>query len=667
MKKNKGKLITFVIVFIVGVVVGLYYLATLDSTMRKVHLESFNFFYIVGVIAKSPNRMRLFGLCLGLGTLAGMFSMMWNQQTYKSRQIQVTDNITTPVPAGEGQCGTARWLSKSEFKESFDYYELDLDPFKEWMQHNLDDIKGKKVEKQYLEGIKIENGGIVLGKVDEKKNKETIFFNGDDSHVHIIGATRSGKGRTIVLQSICTLALAEESLIITDPKGELYCYTSFFLKNLGYEIVTLDFKNPKKSTHYNYLQSIIDCVNNGDIPGAIDYTWDVTSQLVGEAKGEKLWSNGEASIIAASIMAVVYDNRAPENQKYQNLTNVFYFISNMCTPITVGKAMVVPLNQYMKDLPDEHPSKGLLSVGEIAPSRTRGSFYTSALMTLRLFSSPYIAEMTSKSDYNTMDIGKKKMAVFIILPDDRMTYYELATLYIAQQYQLLSSAADKRGGRLERRVNYLCDEFGNFAKIPTFTSMTSVGAGKGIRYNIFLQGTSQLDSKYEKDNAKTIRDNCDTWMYLKANDPDTNELISKKLGKYTISTYSLGASNQKYNNTSTSNNVSLMARELLLPDEVARIRRPYTLVIKDNIPAICYSPDLCSWHFNKILGMGSKAHNIRIMALRESLRPEREINEKLELWGIWNVYKETIIKQQKDKQKKEQDIMLASMMSNMNI
>jgi len=661
---RKSKIPLIALSFVVSQVVLIFYFAQMDSLLRKQRLDSLNILYLIKYLSKSPKALQLFGLIFLFSIFVCLLVMTLNNEHYKSRQYHVTDNISIPVRAGEGQCGTAWWLDKLDFETKFDYFELDLNMFKEWIEHSLDDINGKDSGKAYLdpEKVAIENGGIVLGKKDGKNGKEKIFYNGEDSHVQIIGATRCGKGRTVVIESICTIGLAGKSIILTDPKGELYCYTSYFLKALGFKIYTIDFKEPKKSTHYNYLQSIIDCVERDDIPAAIDYTWDLTSQLVGEPKGEKLWNNGEASIIAASIMAVVYDNRAQENQKYQNLTNVFYFISNMCTPITVGKMQVVPLNNYMKDLPEDHPSKGLLSVGEIAPSRTRGSFYTSALMTLRLFTSPYIAEMTSKSDYKTVNLGREKTVVYIILPDDKETYYELATLYVSQQYSLLSKEADAKGGRLEHDIEYVLDEFGNFAKIANFMSMITVGAGKGMKFNFFLQDNAQLDSKYDKDNAKTIRGNCDTWLYLKSNDYDTNELVSKKLGTYTISTYSLGQSNQKYANTSSSSNISLMSRNLLTPEEVGRIRRPYTLVLSNNAPAIQYAPDLCSWNFNKILGMGSKKHNIKIMQARQNLRQEREVNGKIELWGIWNIYKDNIMKQQK----KEQSEMVNQIISGMN-
>ncbi len=90
----------------------------------------------------------------------------------------------------------------------------------------------------------------------------------------------------------------------------------------------------------------------------------------------------------------------------------------MCKPI--GKT--IPIVEHVKVLPDNHPAKPLVAISEIAPERTRGSFYTSALTTLKLFTSSYINAMTMASDYNPKDLGRKKTALFMVLPDERTTY-----------------------------------------------------------------------------------------------------------------------------------------------------------------------------------------------------------------------------------------------------
>ena len=189
-----------------------------------------------------------------------------------------------------------------------------------------------------------QQGGVVIG-VKKEGNKERIYFVGEDSHLLCIGATRSGKSRNLVVQSICTLGLAGESIVVSDPKAELFDYTSEFLKKLGYEVLVLDFKNPAKSQRYNLLQPIINAVNAGDTDKAEMLAWDLTNNLVGKPEGEKIWTNGECSIIAASILCVVCDNK--HRPEYQNLTNVYWFIAEMVK--TIGNKM--PLLEYVKSFP----------------------------------------------------------------------------------------------------------------------------------------------------------------------------------------------------------------------------------------------------------------------------------------------------------------------------
>jgi type IV secretion system protein VirD4 len=677
-----------------------------NRAVTRSSIQTYGLISVLKYVFASKIASKLF-LILDAGVLLGISVLILsNSKGYQSDQMKITPDISTPVPAGQGQCGTAKWLNKKVYDRTFGFAILDLtqeiynkiasvmllDIKEEYeriimveeeveklkdqarrgeadasqserkeqelkdIEYICDEVTSSEYEelrKQLLSGdfdhILFKNAGIVFGKTDGK-SIEKIYYNPMDNHTLILGATRSGKGRVVGIETICALALSGESMIITDPKPELLYYTGRLLTLLGYQIITQDYKNPTKSSRFNYLQEVMNCVIRGDIPAAIDATWDITSQLVGEPKGERLWNDGEASIIAASIMAVVYDNRAYENRKYINFTNVYYFISQMCTPIVVGRESVVPLNVYMRDLPYEHPSKALLSVGEIAPSRTRGSFYTSALMTLKLFTNPLIADMTSTSDYDAYTIGKKKTAVFIILPDERKTYASLASLYVSMQYQILSKAADLRGGRLERRVNYILDEFGNFAKIANFTSMLTVGGGKGIRFNLFVQDFTQIKDVYDDNQAIIIRGNCENWIYLQSDDPDTLKTLSDKLDKYTISTYSLSSNHQKFSNPSSSHNISLTGRELLTSGEIKKIKRPYSLVTSRNDPAIHYAPDLSKWYFNTLLGMGDEEHNRRIRLARENLRPARKVTGNPELWGIWDKYIEIIRNEQKEKE-----------------
>jgi len=489
----------------------------------------------------------------------------------------------------------------------------------------------------------LDKGGIVIG-MEKEGDNERIYYVGEDSHVLCIGATRSGKTRNLVIQSICVLGLAGESLVMSDPKGELYDYTAGFLRKLGYEVLALDFKTPSKSQRYNLLQPVIDAVNAGDNDKAQMLAWDLTNNLVGKPEGEKIWTNGESAVIAAAILCVVCDNR--NRPDYQNITNVYWFVAEMCKMI--GNKM--PLLEYVKKLSPSHPARALLSISDVAPSRTRGSFYTSALTTLRLFTSKSIYAITHKSDFELQDIGRKKQALFIILPDEKTVFYPVASLIVSQLYEMLANFADTRGGRLAQRVNFVLDEFGNFTTISDFTNKLTVGAGRGMRFNLFIQSFSQLKEKYDENTSDTIKANCQTWVYLQADDMDTLREFSEKLGAYTTSSYQLSANHAKYTTPSSSQSISLIERKLLNVDEVRRISRPYQIVTSRTHPAMMYSPDLSQWYFNQMLGLGDEEHNRMLREERELKRPViTNVNEEIVLWNIWVYYQKDIMRKLQQK------------------
>jgi len=473
--------------------------------------------------------------------------------------------------------------------------------------------------------------GLVTGmSLDGKK----LYFVDDDTHSLIIGATRCGKTRCLVLQTIGALGLAGESIVATDPKGELYHYTAPYLERLGYEVVVLDFVNPLKSNRFNFCQPVIDAINADNIPLAITRARDMATMLVPDGqKTEPIWTDGQRSALTSAILAVCVDNR--DKPEFQNLSNAREFMAKMFKP--TGKYGKLPLEAYMKDRPREHPVHTAMDIAHIAPNKMRGSFYTSALVTLDLFTDPAIHAMSNATDFDYGSTGRVKRAVFIVLPDQKKTYHPLAALFIYQQYQTLVNYCNTRGGRLDRRVNFVCDEFGNFVKIPDMDTLITVAGGRGMRFNLFLQDFNQLTEKYGEHIAKTMRGNCETWVYLQSNDSDTQKEMSAKLDRYTIKSPSLSGSTG--GNMSASYNFT--GRDLLMPGEIKKITRPYQLVTSNSDPAIMYAPDISKTVFNEMFGLGSKEHNLQVIMARQARRPERKPEPKY--WGIWEFYTNRIL------------------------
>lgn len=561
-------------------------------------------------------------------------------------QSETAENAAEPLPVSIKQ--QKRKQEKEAQDENFETvdYELAAADLSQEQQQEITPPLLPLGDSKQTDPFKLyQKGGIVIG-MTKDGDIENLHYISNDTHTLTIGATRSGKTRCLVIQSICLLGLAGESLVVSDPKAELFHYTSEFLRKIGYEVICIDFKNPEKSTRYNLLQPVIDAVNNNDTERAEMYAWDITNILVGDnSSNEKIWENGEKSTIAAAILCVVVDNK--KRPEYQNLTNVYWFIAEMSKAVS-GKT---PMQEYMKKLPSNHPARALMSIANVAPSRTKGSFDTSALTTLRLFTSRSVYSITHKSDYNISEIGQKKQVLFLILPDDKTTYYPIASLMVSQLYELLVRQSDMRGGRLKNRVNFVLDEFGNFTKLTDFTNKLTVAGGRGIRFNLFLQSFEQLTQKYDKETAAIVKSNCQTWVYLQADDKETLQDICDKLGKYTTSAYQLSSQHGQYVNPSSSSSISLVARDLLTTDEIRRISRPYQIVVSRVHPAMMNAPDLSQWYFNKMCGLGDEEHNREVREAREAARPIlSKSNIEIPLWNIWVYYvKDLQLKEERQK------------------
>lgn len=530
------------------------------------------------------------------------------------KEIQVTDKIKIPAAVGNGQYGNARFLTEEEKDSLFSMFVF----------------TGTEVP--------MGNGGLVIEMKKDSYGRELIRYIQGEGHALILGGTGAGKTRRILLETVWLQLISGLCAVISDVKGEIYAYTHKFAESLEYRTIAVDFRNPRKSAHYNFLQPILDALAAKDKAQAIDYTWDLVSVLVGEQKGEPLWYNGETATIAAAILAISME----AEEQYRNLTNVYYFLAYMCQPHPV--TFKTPLSLYLATLPDGHPAKSVFAMAQVAHDRTKSSFFTSAMGTLKLFTNPNIAEMTSKSDFRLSEIGKEKIALYMLIPDEKKTLYPLASILINQIYIAQVETASKNGLRLPIDTDYDLDEVGNFPYIPILGGLASAGRSRGCRANLFIQDYQQIEIKY-KDEFRTIKTCCEIKIVLKADDNQTLKDFSDSIGDYTVEVPSSSTSTStsaKSNDVNLSNSSSMTGRKLLKPEEIGRIDKPYALSKKiGEFPAITELPDLSQYRINKIWGLGDPDHNNRILMQRELEREERNVGDT-PLWGIWNTYKEML-------------------------
>ena len=192
---------------------------------------------MIDSIFSNKNHLQLFILMQFFLELLIIYTLAFNKNSLSTETNEITKSIKTPKIYGHGQYGTARWSNKKELYKKLTVNSINL---------NDNDV----------ENIRFKKGGIVIG-LEKSRKKENLVCISEDYHTLIIGSTGAGKTRRILLPSLCNYLFAGESVICTDPKGEILQYTLPLLKKLNYKVITIDFKNPLKSTRYNFLQPVI--------------------------------------------------------------------------------------------------------------------------------------------------------------------------------------------------------------------------------------------------------------------------------------------------------------------------------------------------------------------------------------------------------------------------
>ena len=238
---------------------------------------------------------------------------------------------------GHGQYGTSWWLDKKDYSKIFKCNILD---------------RNKKYD-----NVSFSSGGVIVN-FEKKDNLEKYYYIDDNLHLLLVGSSGSGKSRSIIIPTITMLGLAGENMFISDVKGELYLYTANKLKELGYDVIAIDYIQFLKSSKYNYLDIVINAVEDGNIALAESLVNDIVNVLVTKNdKTEPIWVNGEMSVIKTAIMAVVLENKG--KRKYQTLANAYYFVAEMFKTAEDGEMLI---DKYMKKKEANDPIKKFYAV-----------------------------------------------------------------------------------------------------------------------------------------------------------------------------------------------------------------------------------------------------------------------------------------------------------------
>lgn len=408
-------------------------------------------------------------------------------------------------------------------------------------------------------------------------------------HVLLIGATRSGKSRRVIMPTIWTLGHAGESMVVTDPKGELHAMTAAWLESRGYEVRQIDLLRPARGNRWNPLDAVVRAWEAGDEEEATRLAWEFGNVMAFSEVGvgtDPIWPQAEESTIAALALGAALE--APQGRRHP--ATMYRILAELGGDGHGGRA----LDEWFQSMPADHPARLAYGTAALSESRTRSSIFTGTAAHLRVFADPGIAWLTATSDHDPAQAGTRPMAVFLLLPDEAGARRPIASLYVAQAYSALAGVARAHGGRLPVPVWFLLDEFGNVGRLPAIAEKLTVAAGRGIRFVLAVQSVAQIDHVYGPKVREIVAGNCDAWLFLRANDEETAKAISAKAGTYTVRTTSVSRRPGRLGDVSGSEGAT--GRPLLTPDEVLRWPAGQSLLLQaGEFPARLALSDLSAW------------------------------------------------------------------------
>lgn len=394
--------------------------------------------------------------------------------------------------------GYARWATEKEFKK----------------------LKG--IHKVLPNSDTSEYAGIPL-----INNGKEIWVDSGEYHNLILGATGSGKTQTMVQPMVRLLAKKGESMIITDPKGEIYENNAEMLREKGYNIVLLNFRDPQKGSAWNPLSLPYELYSNGNKDKANELLDDLAMNILYDDKAQSqdpFWEKTSADYFAGLSLALFEDAKREEI----NLNTI-----NLMT--TVGEDKIggtTYIKEYFSYKDSASPAYVNVSSTIMAPSDTKMSILSVFKQKIKLFSSrENLSEMLSHSDFDMKDIGRKKTAVFLVIQDEKKTYHSLVTIFIKQCYETLIDVAQESGGKLPFKTNFILDEFANMPPLKDVTTMVTAARSRNIRFTFIIQNFAQLYQVYGKENGETIKGNCGNIVYLISSELASLEEISKLCGE----------------------------------------------------------------------------------------------------------------------------------------
>lgn len=495
-------------------------------------MASPDFFTCVSSVFRPP--YGLYGILICIGLLAILLIMVMRMGYSDAGEYDEERNFTY---SAKGTYGTSGWMGRKEMEGV-----LDLVP----------DLR--------------KHHGTVLGLLDNKAVcvPEESRLN---RNLAVYGASGSMKTRSFCMNCILQSAARGESLIISDPKSELYEKSSSYLREKGYCVKLFNLVSPENSDSWNCLSEI-----EGQELMAQLFVDVIIKNTMNGSKGDHFWDSAEMNLLKALVLYVDQGYDAA----HKNIGEVYRLL-------TLNSEN--ELNSLFEGLAPTHPAKAPYSLFKQSSETVRSGVIIGLGRRLQVFQSALIKKITARDEIDLELPGQKPCAYFLVTSDQDSTFDFLASLFLSFVFIKLVRYADKNceGGRLPVPVHVLAEELTACGTIPDLSRRLSVIRSRNISMSLVFQNLAGLQNRYPLNLWQELLGNCDVQLFLGCTDQLTAEFVSSRTGLASVSvtskakqlgTWRISNYTPEYRETS-----GVGKRPVLTPDEVLRLPINQALVI----------------------------------------------------------------------------------------
>lgn len=413
----------------------------------------------------------------------------------------------------------------------------------------------------------MKNNGIIAGVLNHSVIVQPTDSNLPNRNHFVVGGPGSSKTQGYVVPNV--LHEKECSLVVTDPKGEVYELTSEVKRRQGYEVHVVNFSEMGYSDRYNPFDYVREEIQASTVANAI-----IASK--NDPKRKDFWYNAQFSLLKALILYAVHE--LPPEQR--NMTGLLDFLQEFDPEASKDGASELD-GQFLR-MEKSHPARRAYELGfKKSQEKTRANIIISLLTTIGDFTSSSVSRFTSFSDFFLGDVGKRKMALYVIIPVMDSTWEGLINLFFNQMFQELYKVGAQHRAKLPQPVIFILDEFPNLGKFPDYEKFLATCRGYGIGVLTIVQSITQLQEKYGREQAESILGNCGTKICLGNVNETTAKYFSGLMGKTTakMETGSISKSKGQSSSSSSSSSFSYSARNLMNVDEILTMHKDDAIVI----------------------------------------------------------------------------------------